>query len=146
MIEDTEQCVEIFVGVGLAGEVDAPDEVARNSFWFGVLEVAAQNLDFVIVLLQGLVNVGFSDGDFAGDGKTAVAEVGDAAASRFWHKRFEANDFVLKPFGFLRAIAMVVFAGWLNTLAAIVRTMRCMYPTHDALEVRVQEFKKCQQD
>ena len=47
------------LGVGFAGEVDTPDEVARDGFWFGVFEVAAQDLDFVFVALQNLVDEGF---------------------------------------------------------------------------------------
>ena len=140
MVDDTKQEMQTAPRVGFAGEVYSPDEIARDVFWFCVFEVAAQDFDFVVVLLQDLMNVGFAYGDFAGGGKAAVADVGDTAASGLGHKRFEADDFCFEPFRFLRGMAVVVFAVRWDRLAAVVRTMRRKHPMHDALDVRVQEF------
>lgn len=63
VIQDTEQRMKLTIGIGLAGEVYSPDEVARNIFRFDVFEVAAQDLDFIVVLLQYLVDECFADGN-----------------------------------------------------------------------------------
>ena len=140
MIDDAEQEMKTAQCVGFAGQVYAPDEVVRDGFWFGMFKITAQDLDFVVVLLQDLMDVGFADSNFAGGGETPVADVGDAAASGLRHKGFEADDFGFEPFGFLRGMAVVVSVIQLRKFAAVVRTMCVTHPTHDALEVRVQEF------
>ena len=58
--------------------------------------------------LQYLMDVGFSYSDFARGGETAVANVGNAAASRLGHECFEADDLILDPFGLLCGMAMVI--------------------------------------
>ena len=85
-----------------------------------MLEVTAQDLDFIVVLLQDLMDVGFADSDFSGGGKTAVADVGDAAASGLGHKRFEPDDFGFEPFRFLRGMAVVVPISRLREFAVVV--------------------------
>ena len=85
MIQNTEQEVQAALNIGLVGEVYSQDEVARDDFWFCMFEVAPQDLDFVIVLLQDLMDIGFADRDFAGSGETAVADIGNAAASGIRH-------------------------------------------------------------
>lgn len=72
-----------------------------------MFEVAAQGLDFVAVLLQELVDVGFANGDVAGGGKPAVTDVGDSAAACFGHACLEAENFGLEPFGLLWGIVVV---------------------------------------
>src|SRR3989338_7738937 len=120
--------------VGFAGEVYSPDEVAREIFGFGVFEVSAQDLDFVIVPLQYLMDVGFAYSDFAGGGKAAVADVGDAAASGLRHEGFETDDFGFEPFRFLLGMAVAVSVIRLREFAAVARMQWGWQPKQNALD------------
>ena len=132
MVYDAEHEMQAALRVGLAGEVYSPDEVARNIFWFGVFEVAAQDLDFVAVLLQYLVDAGFADGDFARSCETAVADVGNAAATCLGHEGFEADDFCFEPFGFPGGMAVVVSASKVRMFVAVARGRWNEEPKQDA--------------
>lgn len=122
--------------VGFAGEVDSPCVVARCGFGFGVFYIATQDLDFVIVTLQYLVNISFADGNFSCGSKAAVAGVSDGAASGLGHAGFEMNNFLFEPVELLRGVTVVVFVDWDNAFATIVRTMWHAHFLHEALEWR----------
>ena len=100
----------------------------------GVLKITAQNLDFVFVSLQDLMNKSLPDSDFVGGSETTIADASDAAASGLRHEGFEADDFVLEPFGFLRGMAVVVPVSRLREFAEVMRMMRCAHPMQNALD------------
>lgn len=108
VIQNAEQRVKASPGVGLAGEIQRPNEVARHVHRPGVFEPAAQHLDFVAMPLQGLMDEGLANGNVAGSSKSAVADVGDGAASGLGHEGFEAEYFVLEPVRLLRGMAVAV--------------------------------------
>lgn len=108
VIQNAEQRMEASLGIGLAGEIQRPDEVARHVHRPGVFEPAAQHLDFIAMPLQGLMDEGLANGNVAGSSKPAVADVGDGAASGLGHEGFEAEDFVLEPGRLLRGMAVAV--------------------------------------
>ncbi|WP_435627014.1 hypothetical protein [Candidatus Ferrigenium straubiae] len=64
-----------------------------------MLELAAQDLNLVVVTLQDVVDTVFFHADPAESGKAAIAGVGDGAASGLQHARLEARISVLRPSG-----------------------------------------------
>ena len=121
MIDDAKQVIQFALCVCLASEVDSPNSVARNGFWFFLFQVAAQDLHFIGMPLQGFVNVGFADGYLAGCGEAAVEDVGDGAASGLGHDGFETDDFLFEPVWLLRRVAMIAFIDGRDALAAEIR-------------------------
>jgi hypothetical protein len=61
------------------------------------------------------------------------------------HVGFEADDFVLEPFGFLRGVAMVVFIYALNECVASMQMRWGDEPEPDAPDERMQQFGYRQQ-
>ena len=109
--------MQVAVCVGLASQVYAPDKVTRKEAGLDVLELAAQDVDFVAVLPQHLADVSFTDADFPGGGVATVTQDGDAAAACLRHGGFETNDFCFEPCRFGASVTMRV-AGWLSSAAA----------------------------
>lgn len=85
MIENAEQRMQTTLFIGLAGDIQSPDQIAWNVDRLGEFDPAAQYLDFVVVPLQRLMDKGLANRDMPGGGEAAVAEIGNGAASGVRH-------------------------------------------------------------
>ena len=62
------------------------------------------------MVLEDIVNAGFTYGDAVAGCKAAVADIRESSASGLRHSGFESDDFLPEPFGFVSGVAMSVFA------------------------------------
>ena len=99
VIEQAEHGMELPAGIGLAREVQSPDEVSRDWLGPGVLDPAALCVDLIAMIANDLADEGSAHCHVALAGKAPVEErFDDAASAGVRHQGFEADDFLPDPF------------------------------------------------